>query len=244
MRWCKKITGLEFPILDAGSMEKFYCFGLQPWDTQGNHEIHGGIDIVARYSPIPPMMVKVPIIAPADARVERIIESVSGAEATTLVVVLKMNQYWYIICDFEPQAMNPEVFEEQRRSIVVREGQKVKRRALIGELVVAEVKPDSYPHLHFGFFYMHPADTLETIYENYLNIRRSDGTDLAPISGRGSPWKPRDLAQETTFYCPYEYSTPQAKANYDSKAHMAANGDTCTCICAYGSVEGDCGVCR
>ncbi len=240
----KFIEGLDFPVLDVADLEKFYCFGLQPWDTQGNNEIHGGIDLVARYSPILTLIDRVPIIAPADARVERIIESVSGAEAQTLVVVLKMNKYWYLVCNFEPQTTDPEIFEEQRRSLAVQEKQKVKRGDLIGELVLASVKPGSYPHLHFGFFYKHRGDTLDYIYQNYLQIRRSDGTDLASFTGQGSPWKPRDLEMETTFYCPYEYSTPQAKEAYDSLLRIAANGDICNCICAYGSAEGDCGVCR
>jgi len=187
---------------------------------------------------------KVPIVAPADAKVERIIESVSGDDAATLVVVLKMNKYWYIVCNFELQTTNPDIFEEQQRNIAVRERQKVKRGRLIGKLVVKDVKPGSYPHLHFGFFYKHPADTLDSIYANYLRIRRSDGTDLAPTTGRGSPWNPTDLDIATTFYCPYEYSTPRAKAAYDSLPRLAADGDTCRCVCAYGSSGGDCGVCR
>jgi len=213
-------------------------------NRQGNDEIHGGIDLVATYNPISTFIGKVPIISPADARVERIIESVSGAGVQTLVVVLKMNKYWYIVCNFEPQTTNPAIFEEQRRSVVVEEKKKVKRGELIGDLVLGSVSAGSYPHLHFGFFYKHPNDTLDDIYENYLKIRRSDGTDLAPFTGPGSPWKPRDLDMETTFYCPYEYSTPAAKKLYDSLPRIAANGDICNCICAYGSNGGDCGACR
>ncbi len=239
-----EVVGLGFPVKNVSDLEKSYCFGLKPWDPEGLGEIHGGIDLAARYTPGSTDIVKVPIVAPADAKVERIIESVSGAGVATLVVVLKMNKYWYIVCNFEPQTTNAEVFEEQRRSIAVRERRKVKRGKLIGKLVVKDVKPGSYPHLHFGFFYKHPGDTLEYIYEHYLDIRRSDGTDLAPTTGRGSPWKPRDLDIETTFYCPYEYSTPAAKTAYDSLPRMAANGDTCRCVCAYGSAGGDCGACR
>jgi hypothetical protein len=244
MWWCKRKTGLEFPVADIDDIKELYCFGLQPWDTQGNNEIHGGIDLVARYAPVYPAMAKVPIVCPSDARVERIIESVSGDGGATLVVVLAMNPYWYLVCNFEAQTSNPHVFEEQRRRIVVRERQKVKRGALIGELVVSDVIVGSYPHLHFGFFYKHPGDSLEYIYEHYLDIRRSDGTDLAPLTGPGSPWKPRDLGRETTFYCAYEYSTARAKSYYDSKPSKAANGDRCRCVCAYGSLDGNCGSCE
>lgn len=238
------IEGLAFPVRNIADLEEFYCFGLQPWDREGNNEIHGGIDLAAKYSPGSSVTGRVHIIAPADALVERIIESVSGAGVETLIVVLKMNDYWYIICNFEPQTTDPAIFEEQRRSIAVREGQMVKRGDLIGELVIASVKSGSYPHLHFGFFYKHPDDTLDYIKANILLIRRSDGTDLAPTTGPGSPWEARDLNKETTLFCPYVYSTPSAKAAYDSLAQIAANGDTCNCICAYNSRDGDCGTCR
>jgi hypothetical protein len=238
------VEGLDFPVQNVTDLEKFYCFGLQPWDTAGNNEIHGGIDLVAIYDPSSPLIAKVPVIAPADARVERIVESISGDGGSTLVVVLKMNDYWYIVCNFEPQTTDAAVFEEQRRNILVTEGQDVTRGQLIGELVIKSVIEYSYPHLHFGFFYKHPDDTMDYIYSNSLLLRRSDGTDLAPITGPGSPWEPEDLGIETTFYCPYEYSTAAAKTNYDSLPRMAADGSECNCICAYLSEDGDCGVCR
>ncbi len=236
--------GLDFPVQNVADLNKYYCFGLQPWDTAGNNEIHGGIDLVSPENADPGIIVRVPIVAPAAARVERIVESVSGAEVATLVVVLKMNDYWYIVCNFEPQTTDADIFQEQRNSIFVTEGQDVARGQVIGELVINSVKPGSYPHLHFGFFYKNPADTLDDIYANYLSLRRSDGTDLAPLTGPGSPWQPADLGIETTFYCPYEYSTAAAKAAYDSLPRMAANGSECNCICAYDSTNGDCGTCR
>lgn len=238
------MEGLDFPVRDVGGLEKFYCFGLQPWDTAGNNEIHGGIDLVAKYSPSSPLIGTIHIVAPAAGRVERIVESVSGAGVATLVVVLKMNEYWYIVLNFEPQTTDPAIFEEQRRSIVIMETQRVERGELIGKLVLGSVKPGSYPHLHYGFFYKHPDDTLDNIYRKYLLLRRSDGTDLAPTTGPGSPWEPENLGRETTFYCPYEYSTARAKTAYDSLPRIAANGDTCRCICAYSSIDGDCGTCR
>jgi len=234
--------GLDFPVADVGDLENYYCFGLNPWDAQGN-EIHDGIDLVARYSPSSTSIGRVAIVAPADARVERIVEAVSGSGLNELIVVLKMNKYWYIAYTFEPQTANTTIFEEQRRSIAVRENQHVRRGEHIGELVVADVAPGSYPHVHFSFLYKHPDDTLDYVFENFLEIRRSDGTDLAPATGPGSPWKPRDLERETTLYCPYEYSTAEARAAYDSLPRLAANGNTCRCICAYGSKGGDCGTC-
>jgi len=237
------VEGLDFPVQNVADLEKFYCFGLQPWDTVGNNEIHGGIDLVSPENTDPGVIGRVPIVAPAAARVERIIEGESGAEVTTLVVVLKMNDYWYIVCNFEPQTTDADIFQEQRNSIFVTEGQNVARGQVIGELVINSVKPGSYPHLHFGFFYKKPADTLDYISANYLFLRFSNGMDMAPFTGPGSPWQPADLGIETTFYCPYEYSTSAAKAAYDSLPRMAADGSECNCICAYGSIDGDCGTC-
>lgn len=236
--------GLDFPVQNVADLNKYYCFGLQPWDTAGNNEIHGGIDLVSPENTNPSVIGRSPIVAPAAARVERIIESVSGAEVATLVIVLKMNDYWYIVCNFEPQTTDADIFQEQRNSIFVTEGQNVARGQVIGELVINSVKPGSYPHLHFGFFYKNPADTLDDIYANYLSLRRSNGLDLAPLTGPGSPWQPADLGIVTTFYCPYEYSTAAAKAAYDSLPRMAADGSECNCICAYDSTDGDCGTCR
>jgi len=235
--------GLDFPVQNVTDLNRFYCFGLQPWDTAGNNEIHGGIDLVSPENADPGVISRVPIVAPAAARVERIIESVSGAEVATLVVVLKMNDYWYIVLNFEPQTTSASIFQQQRDSIFVTEGQNVARGQVIGELVINSVKPGSYPHLHFGFFYKNPEDTLEDIYANYLSIRRSNGMDLAPLTGPGSPWQPTDLDIETTFYCPYEYSSTAAKTSYDRLPRMAADGSECNCICAYGSTNGDCGNC-
>lgn len=237
------VEGLDFPVQNVADLNRFYCFGLQPWDTAGNNEIHGGIDLVSPENADPGVISRVPIVAPAAARVERIVESVSGAEVATLVVVLKMNDYWYIVCNFELQTTDADIFQEQRNSIFVTEGQNVARGQVIGELVINSVKPGSYPHLHFGFFYKHPDDTLDDIYANYLSMRRSNGIDMAPFTGPGSPWQPADLGIETTFYCPYEYSTAAAKAAYDSLPRMAADGSECNCICAYGSSDGDCGTC-
>jgi hypothetical protein len=238
------VEGLDFPVQNVADLEKFYCFGIQPWDTVGNNEIHGGIDLAAIYDPSSTLIVRVPIIAPAAARVERIVESVSGDGGVTLVVVLKMNDFWFIVCNFEPQTTDAAVLEEQRRSIFVTEGQELSRGQLIGELVVNSVIEHSYPHLHFGFFYKRPSDTIDYIYTNYLSLRFSNGSDLAPLTGPGSPWEPEDLGMETTFYCPYEYSTAAAKANYDSLPRMAADGSVCNCVCAYLSKNGDCGVCK
>ncbi|HDQ03111.1 MAG TPA: hypothetical protein ENN23_00835 [Deltaproteobacteria bacterium] len=61
------VEGLDFPVQNIADLEKFYCFGLQPWDTTGNNEIHGGIDLVSPENVDPHVIVRVPIVAPAAA---------------------------------------------------------------------------------------------------------------------------------------------------------------------------------
>ena len=115
----------------------------------------------------------------------------------------------------------------------------------IGDLIVKDTLTGHYPHLHFGFLYKNPDDDWEKLFEKSTEIPVIDCTDWAPPTGPGSPWQPSDLGKDTTFCCPYEYSTETAKELYDSKARMAADesASVCSCICAYGSVGGNCGEC-
>jgi hypothetical protein len=235
--------GLSFPYQNAQDVVRSYCFGLQPWDTQGLNEIHGGIDLVPPYDPPPAGIERYPIAAPADSVVAWIVEGTSGHELTTIPVILQLNDYWYVISNFEPQTASTTVLDEQRASITVEEGQALERGDLLGDLLVGDVQEGAYPHVHFAFFYLNPNDTLEYVAENHLNIPRSDGTNLPPSTGSGSPWNPRDLGIPTTLFCPYVYSTSEAQAIYDALPKKAANGDDCACVCAYGSENGDCGVC-
>jgi hypothetical protein len=245
----RTITGLSLPFQNPEDISEIYCFGLKPWQTPGTEgpdEIHGGIDLVPKYYPDVPKTFLYPIVAPADAEVVMIVDGTSGGGRPTFAVVLKMNDYWYLICNFEPQSESDAINRAQSDSIVVREGQRVRRGQLLGKLVVSgpHVRPGSYPHLHFGLFFKNPTDTLEDIKRHQEDFHRSDGTDLAPTSGPGSPWEPRDLGgRDTTFYCPYEYSRAETKAIYNRLQKRAANGESCSCICAYGSMSGNCGVC-
>ena len=235
------VEGLDFPVQTFDDVEKYYCFALFPWDEAGE-ERHGGIDIAVR-DDSPGVTKKVPLVAAAPASVELIDYGETGAGVRSVVVILKMNEYWYMAYIFEPQTEDEEAFDEQIASIDVQVGERVARGQKIGDLIVKNTVEDHYPHLHFSFFYKNPADTLEDLFDDPLRIRVSDGTDLAPLTGPGSPWQPFDLGKETTFYCPYEYSTETAKDFYDSRDRMAADGSVCSCICAYDSVERNCGVC-
>ena len=235
------LEGLDFPVKNFDDVDKYYCFALFPWDEE-EKETHGGIDI-AVWDDSPGVIKKVPLVAATPATVEWIVEGDTGAGVKSIVVILKMNEYWCMAYIFEPQTEDEEAFNEQRTSIYVNEGDRVARGQVIGDLIVKDPIATHYPHLHFSFFYKNPADTLEDLFNDPLRIRVSDGTDLAPLTGPGSPWQPFDLGKETTFYCPYEYSTETAKDFYDSRDRMAADGSVCSCICAYDSVERNCGVC-
>lgn len=236
------VEGLDFPVQNFDDVDKYYCFALFPWDNAGL-ETHGGIDIAVE-DDTPGVTKKVPLVAAAPATVELIYwDHETGAGVRSVVVILKMNEYWYMAYIFEPQTEDEEAFDEQIASIDVQEGEKVARGQKIGDLIVKDTVPGHYPHLHFGFLYKNPADTWGGLIGDPLGIRVSDGTDLAPLTGPGSPWQPSDLGKETTFYCPYEYSTETAKELYDSKARMAVDGSVCSCICAYGSQGGNCGAC-
>lgn len=232
--------GIEFPYGNHDQVDYFYCFGLQPWDTAGNNEIHGGIDILPHYDPNAGIQ-KFALVAVADGRIARIVQSTTGAGCPSLTVLLELNPYWFAIYTIEPQTLDPAEFALQVKAVKVKEGKKVKRGKKLADLVVATVKPGSYPHLHFGFIYKHPADSWEYVYENYLEIARSDGTALPPLAGPGSPWEPADLGIPTTLFCPYEYSNSAARLVYDSRPKRAANGDWCSGVCAYGSADGNCG---
>jgi photosystem II stability/assembly factor-like uncharacterized protein len=234
-------AGLLLPYRYPDEAAQLYCFDLFPWAANG--EAHGGIDIVALHEGVQPEMTKRAIVAPADCRVEWVLSDSSGAGLTSLMVVLRLNKYWFAIYNFEPQSASPATVAEQQASILVSEGEMLHAGDKVGDLVVWNVASGSYPHVHFALLYKNPADTLEHVAEHYLEVRVSDGTDLAPAFGPGSPWQPRDLSIPTTFFCPYEYSSLAARDQYRRLPSTAANGNSCACPCAYRSAAGDCGAC-
>ncbi|MEW6516253.1 MAG: M23 family metallopeptidase [candidate division FCPU426 bacterium] len=232
--------GMTFPYQNPVQVDRFYCFGLFPWDTAGV-ETHGGTDIVPRYLPAFRRVQKVPLVAVANGRVARIVQSTTGAGCPSITVILQLNQFWFAIYTIEPQTLIPAEFERQVKAVRVKEGSRLRRGQKLADLLVATVKPGSYPHLHFGFIYKNPADSWEYIQTHYLEIARSDGTNLPPTSGPGSPWQPTDLGLPTTLYCPYVYFNSAARLVVDSRPKIAANGDECSSLCAYGSTGGNCG---
>jgi hypothetical protein len=232
--------GLRFPYDDPYDVFEVRCFGLHPWSDEG--ERHGGIDIIPHHQNVRGnRMEKYHIVAPEDAVVDRIVKGTTGASARSLTVVLQYNPYWYGLLTFEPQSLEEAVFMEQVRSIRVRVGDSVRRGDLIGYLVVCKFIPEIWPHLHYGLLYKQPEHTLDYIYANYLEIARSDGSDLPPTTGPGSPWEAKNLGIPSTVFCPYEYSSPRARAYFDSYPKRSARGDYCPCVCAYNSRDGGCG---
>jgi hypothetical protein len=232
--------GLRFPYRDPFDVFEVRCFGLHPWSPSG--ERHGGIDIIPHHQNVTGnRMEKYTIVAPEDAVVDRIVKGTTGADARSLTVVLQYNPYWYGLLTFEPQSLDEDVFVEQVESIRVRAGERVRRGDLIGHLVVWKFIPGIWPHLHYGLLYKQPEHTLDYIGANYLEIARSDGSRLPPTTGPGSPWEAENLEIPSTVFCPYEYSSPRARACFDSYPKRSARGDYCGGVCAYNSSDYDCG---
>lgn len=232
--------GLRFPYHDPFDVFELRCFGLHPWSPEG--ERHGGVDIIPHHHNVTGnRMEKYHIVAPADAVVDRIVKGTTGADARSLTVVLQYNPYWYGLLTFEPQSLDEGVFMEQADSIRVRTGWRVRRGDLIGDLVVCKFMPGIWPHLHYGLLYKQPEHTLDYICANYLDIVRSNGSHLPPTTGPGSPLEAKNLGIPSTVFCPYEYSSPRARACFDSYPKRSARGEYCPCVCAYNSHDWGCG---
>ena len=237
-------TGLSLIYGDPDVLTELHCYGLHPWSDAG--ERHGGIDLKPPYRDLvgTSVMRKEEVSAPASGIVDWIVKGTTGAGAESWVVVLKINTYWYAVLVFEPQSLDSEILLEQDRSIDVQEGQQVNRGERIGDLVVGKVIENRYPHIHFSFLYKNPEESMEDLFDDPDSILRSDGTDLAPTTGAGSPWAPQDLGISSTFFCPYIYSTSEAQQAMDSVDRYNVNGEPCSCVCAYNSENGDCGDCQ
>lgn len=233
---------LLFPYQDPTRASALYAFGLNPWASNG--EIHGGIDIVAVHRGGQPVMAKYAIVAPATGRVERIVTGTTGAGLASAVVLISMNRYWYVALVFEPQSATAATNAEQLASIAVTEGQAVAAGQVIGHLVVWNVVADHYPHVHLGLLYKNPAQSVDDVFADSLSVVVSNGTGLPPTAGAGSPSVGGDLGIPTTFFCPWHYSTAEAKAVYGALPVYDTSARTCSCPCAYGSQSGDCGSCH
>ena len=236
-------TGLALLYSDPNVLTEIHCYGLHPWSLAG--ERHGGIDLKPPYADLVGTLDwrKVEVVAPASGVVDWIVEGESGASALSWVVILKMNNFWYAILVFEPQSLNNDIIAEQISSLEVQEGDQVYKGERIGDLVVGRVMEDRYPHIHFGLLYKNPDDSIKDLIVNADSILRSDGTAFPPITGVESPWDPIDLEIPSTFYCPYVYSMPEAQQAMDGVPKYNVNGELCNCVCAYNSLDGDCGVC-
>ena len=249
-------TDLAFPYQDETLLgDESHCYGLTNWNPPLNTETHSGIDLAARYTDLAAdETLNVPIVAPAAATGFHIYDMTSGMGGASILVLLPMNDYWYIAINFEPQSMDAVTNALQRaNSLVDLSGTDcsagcyfdtpVSKGAWIGDLIVRNVMPGAYPHIHYSLMYKAPSQTLEDAFANNLLIVRNQGASLPPTSGTGSPVTPAELAgTPTTFYCPYEYSSSAARTIMDNMVKLSTSG-ACSCVCAYNSVAGDCGVC-
>jgi hypothetical protein len=238
-------TGLRLVYSDPNELTEIHCYGLHPWSDEG--ERHGGIDLKPIYVDLDPGETRyAEVVAPASGDVTRIFEGTTGAGAESRIVILEMNPFWYAILVFEPQSLDPTVIQEQENRLDVQVGDHVNRGDRIGDLVIRNVMENRYPHIHFSLLYKDPAVPMETLFADPDSIHRSDGNDLVPTTGPGSPWDPVELVdiESAAFFCPYVYSTPEAQQVMDNVPKYNVNGVLCDCVCAYNSLDGDCGDCN
>jgi len=251
-------TDLAFPYQDETQLgDESHCYGLTNWNFPLNTETHSGIDLAARYDDLAANVPRiVPIVAPAAGTGYYVYEMTSGMGAASILVLLQMNNYWFIALTFEPQSEDATTNSLQRTSFtfdlsgmdcsstICYFPMQVSKGDWIGDLIVRNVMTGAYPHIHYSLLYKSPSQTLEDAFANNLLIARNQGTNLPPTSGAGSPVTPIELVgTPTTFYCPYEYSSSAAKAIMDGMIKLSISGSACSCVCAYNSDEGDCGVC-
>ena len=232
---------LAFPYQQAAAASDLYCFALNPWSASG--EIHGGIDVVAAHHGDQPTMITVAVVAPAAGRVEWVVPGASGAGLASILVLLRLNEFWFVAVNLEPQSASQATNDAQAAAVHVIPGQTVAAGEVIADLVVWHVAAGSYPHVDIRLLYKNPAETLEYVRDHALDVAVSDGTGLPPASGPGSPADPRDLGIPTTFFCPYAFSSVQARGIYGALPAHAVTGDLCACPCAYRSIAGNCGAC-
>jgi hypothetical protein len=266
----KADAGLGFPYANPQQADFIHCFGICPWNNSSSgdadngptpvpatgppclEEKHIGIDIYPKpYSilrPFPfhtkppaPQAVLVKMVAPADATVAQIGRGQTGRKTRSLLVALKLKRNWYVVYSFEPHSKSEEVWELQQSSLLVTEGQAVKKGEVIGSLVVTEntvVKPS----LHYSFLYLEPGQSLDDLHEvlknNIETVNVSDGTDVKAV---GLPGDDRELHIPTTFFCPEAFSSLNAKKEYGRLPARDRHGVRCSSTCAYNSTNGNCG---
>lgn len=249
-------TDLAFPFEDATLIgDESHCYGLTDWNAEKT-ETHSGIDLAARYKDLVVDEARhVRIVAPAAGIGLHVYEILSGMGADSILVLIQMNDYWFLPMNFEPQSTDAVTNTLQRASMAVDLSgmnctggcyfpMQIAKGQWIGDLIVRNVMSNAYPHIHYSLLYKSPDQTLEDVFANNLEIARNQGTGMPPTSGPGSPVSPTELAgTPTTFYCPYEYSSAAAKTIMDNTVMLSVGGDVCSCACAYNSVAGDCGVC-
>ncbi len=232
--------GFVLPYAQLSDLVEVRCYGVYPWDEAGI-ETHGGLDLIPAHSDLGVGEIrKVGLVAPASGTIQDVRELAKEGKATAFLVALRVNAYWFAIMVLEPQNADTAIAAEQRSSLTAVAGQVVARGDRIGDLVVTNVH---YPHVHFTILYKDPAQTYEDVIASFTTIARNQGQDLPATSGSGSPWSPQDLGIPSTMFCPYVYAASSSRQRLDEIVKQAYDGTVCTCVCAYGSQNHDCGVC-
>lgn len=238
--WRSGPPGLLLPYVNLSELVEVRCYGVDPWD-EVTGEVHGGIDLIPQHTDLGPGETrKAGLVAPVSGTIHDVRELAKTGKAVALMLTLKVNDYWFVSMVLEPQNLDPSIADQQRRSIAVQAGQRVRRGDHLGDLVVTDVH---YPHVHFMIYYKAPDQTYEDLLANYISLARNQGENLPPVSGPGSPWTPADLRIPSTLFCPYVYSEPSSRSRLDQVLKQSRDGTVCKCVCAYGSKNADCGAC-
>jgi hypothetical protein len=219
---------LGFPFENPNKVAGIISYGVGPWEDDTPHN---AIDIIPYFQSEDHAFSKnkrskkrvrtVKIVSPVDGTVKMIVSEENRFSSDPpemrqwILVLIEYNPAWVVGLAFEPKAPEERLHKKQVNLIKVKAGQVVKKGDKIGRLVVGS-GGGRYPHLAYGLLQKDPDEDIMSIFP-FSQFFHSDTTRLP------------------TFMCPYEYSTPEAIAIFDSITDRVPN-EYCTCACKY---EGD-----
>ena len=218
---------LGFPFENPDKVAGIISYGVGPWEDDTPHN---AIDIIPYFESVEHDFFTdkksrkhgirtVKIVSPVDGIVKMIISEENRhspdppAMRQWILVLIEYNPSWVVGLAFEPKAPEENLHKKQVSLITVKAGQVVKKGDKIGRLVVGS-GGGRYPHLAYGLLHKDPDEDIMSIF---------------PFS----QFSHNDTSALPTFMCPYEYSTPEAIAIFDSITDRFPN-DYCTCACKYG----------
>jgi hypothetical protein len=237
--------GLSFPFDPPSVIVRLMSFGVPDWNQGLPYEDHFGIDLIPFYDypNTGGAITRVRVVAPTDGVVRGIwgFDSDDPAGNKDICVFLEINAYWSVILMFEPKCRSGAPVAEQVRSISVKAGQTVHKGDEIGYLVVGEGfnRFKHYPHVHYALMYKSSSTSYWEILNDIDPVPNLRPTD---IPEQVWPWAPLELtlpgSYTAAFFCPYEFSTPRAKAIIEyvfnnSVFPCGPELEDCGCICIY-----------